>query len=60
MTPDWERLAAEAPVIAALITRLARKSGLSGEVVLDTIAELIEDQPEPAVLRLVPKNPAAA
>jgi hypothetical protein len=59
MIPDWQRLAEEAPIVAALVVGLSKRTGFSPEAVLDTIAELLEEAPQPE-LRLVSDNPQAA
>jgi hypothetical protein len=60
MTPDWQWLSEEAPIVAALVVGLAKRTGCAPEAVLDVIAELLEETPERARLRLVPGDPQAA
>ena len=60
MTPDWQELSAEAPVIAALVVGLAKRTGCSPEAVLDTIAEILEQTRSREQLRLVHGDPKAA
>ena len=60
MTPDWQRLSEEAPIVAALVVGLARRPGCSPEAVLDAIAEMLEDGRSREQLRLVSGDPQAA
>ncbi len=60
MNLDWQRLCEEAPIIAALVTGLAKRSGFSPEAVLDTIAEIVESSQPRGQLHLVSNDPQAA
>ncbi len=60
MIPDWQRLSEEAPIIAALVTGLAKRTGCSPEAVLDAIAEMLERSDSRRQLHLVSNDPQAA
>jgi hypothetical protein len=60
MTPDWDALAEQAPIIAALVVGLAKRSRCHPQAVLDTLSELIEESEPTASLRLVADDPQAA
>jgi hypothetical protein len=60
MTPNWNMLAEQAPIIAALVVGLAKRSGCHPQAVLDTLAELIAESEPAASLRLVSDDPQAA
>ena len=60
MRPDWDALAEQAPIIAALVVGLAKRSGCHPQAVLDTLSELIEESEPTASLRLVSDDPQAA
>jgi hypothetical protein len=60
MTPDWDKLAQETPIIAALVVGLARRTRCSPEAVLDAVAELFEQEQPAQPLRVVGDDPQAA
>ena len=61
MTPDWDKLAEETPILAALVVGLAKRTRCDPEAVLEAVAELIEHHEQPATqLRVVSDDPQAA